>query len=316
LPKIRPSNKREKNENEKSRLSDPMDSHTLFQFIGGFGIAVVVGALTGIFGVGGGFLATPALMIFLGIPGPVAVGTGVAMICVTSSFGLFKRRGTHTIDITLGLVMGATGCIGVVAGIAAIEWLKRTPPLVILGHEQAAVQFVLLVCFAVLLTGIAVFMACDCRNNECKIGKGLLTAIRLPPYLRPATLAGQKLPLIPLLLVAITIGAMTGLLGIGGGVILVPCLIYLLGQNGRDAAGTSLLIIWLSTLIGGIGHLKGDNVDGWLFMAMLAGGMIGTHYGTHIGLKLDHPRICRYFSYTVGIMAIIVIYKLCKVTLG
>jgi hypothetical protein len=73
----------------------------LVTLIGAFVIAVCISMLTGIFGIGGGFLTTPALMIFLGVPGPIAVGTDIAMISFTSSFGMYKRRSSNTIDFKL-----------------------------------------------------------------------------------------------------------------------------------------------------------------------------------------------------------------------
>jgi uncharacterized membrane protein YfcA len=84
--------------------------------IGATVIGLVVGMLTGIFGVGGGFLMTPALMIILNIRGPTAVGTDLATILATSSFGMFKRRGSGTVDVKLGLTI-ATG--------SPSKWLKE-----------------------------------------------------------------------------------------------------------------------------------------------------------------------------------------------
>jgi uncharacterized protein len=279
-------------------------------------LAACVGVLTGIFGIGGGFLTTPALIFLLGIPGPIAVGTDVAMIFATSSFGMFKRRGTNTIDTKLAMTMSVGSGVGVLVGLVMLEILKGMQPLVVMGKEHIAVQYLLLIFFCVLLAGMTIFMAYDCKRSASDVGKtvGYLDRLRMPPYVHFSTLNGQAISLIPVIIIGASIGVLTGLLGIGGGVIMVPCLIYLIGQDGRHAVGTSLMIVWLTTLIGSIGNIKEGNVNVALLAAMLIGGIIGTHYGTMIGLKLDHNRICRYFAYVVGVAAVLVIYKLCTVT--
>ena len=96
-------------------------------------------------------MMTPALMIFLKIPAPTAVGTDIATILVTSSFGLWRRRGTSTVAVKLGLTI-ASGCVlGVCIGLMLLEWLKGMPSLIINGKELVAVQFILFCCFVVFV---------------------------------------------------------------------------------------------------------------------------------------------------------------------
>ncbi|OHB49657.1 MAG: hypothetical protein A2Y10_05735 [Planctomycetes bacterium GWF2_41_51] len=288
----------------------------LFIILGASFIALIVGGLTGIFGIGGGFLTTPALMIFLDIPGPIAVGTGIAMMCFTSSFAIYKRRGSDTINFKLAFILAIASSIGVIVGMYFLEKLKHVQPLVIMGKEHIAVQYILLLVFVFLLLGIAIIMMIDFLAGKDKTNPhiGWFSKIPFPPYIQLKFLHVPTLPLIPVLLLGTIIGILTGFLGIGGGVILLPALIYMIGQQVPKAAGTSLMIVWFSTLVGVTGHLRSGNVSIFLLIAMLAGGLIGTHYGTVIGLKMHDHKLRFYFSFVVAATVLIVLFKIINIT--
>ena len=110
------------------------------------------------------------------------------------------------------------------------------------------------------------------------------------------------------------VGVLGGFMGIGGGVILLPALIYMIGQKASNAAGTSLRVVWFSTLVGVIGHIESGNVNPFLLTAMLAGGLIGIHYGTVIGLKMHDHKLRFYFSFVVIAAVIIISCKIICVT--
>ena len=288
-------------------------------FAGGFVLSLCVGFLTGVFGVGGGFLMTPAMMIVLGVPGPVAVGTGLATILCTSSFGLFKRRGSGTIDVKIVLFMAIGSLNGVWIGGMQLEYLKELPPLIINGHEVVAVQYVLFWVFMGILLWTAGFMLFDYRRNQSQ-GKssqeqiGLIASISLPPYANFTSLAQSRLPLIPLVLLGLIVGIFTGLMGIGGGVVLLPILIYLVGQPTATAAGTSLLLVWISSLMGVYINAKFGNINLSLLAAMVFGGLIGTSLGTKIGLKVAGMKLRLYFVYVVLTAAVLIGSKLFQMT--
>jgi len=103
-------------------------------------------------------------------------------------------------------------------------------------------------------------------------------------------------------------------MGVGGGVIMLPALICLIGQHPTKAAGTSLLIVWASSLIGGTGHIFKGNFEFVLLICMLAGGLVGTNIGTHIGLKLHGDKIKKYFVLVVAAAVIMVAVKLYLLT--
>lgn len=280
---------------------------------GGLLLAIGVGILTGIFGVGGGFMLTPALMIILGIPGPIAVGTGLAMMFVNSSYGMLKRRGTGTLDIKIALSISAGSLVGVILGSWLLERLKFLPPLVIREQELVAVQFILLCAFLLVMVWVAGFMYHDYRSAGGQAPKervGALAHIRIPPYGHFTSLDQPRMSFVALVLLGLGTGFLTGLMGIGGGVVLLPALIYLVGLRTQKAAGTSLMLVWISSFIAVISHVINHNINWILWVALVAGGLAGTFLGTRIGLRVAGPKLRLYFVYVVLAAILLVGYKI------
>ena len=274
-------------------------------------IAMLVGFLTGVFGVGGGFLMAPALML-IGVSAPLAVGTGVAAMLINAGFGMFKRRGSGTVDAKLALTLSLGSFAGVMIGTILMEFLKQLPPLMILGREHTAVTYVLFCIFFVILVGLTVFLAIDSRkrmNDQNAKHKGKLAGMNVGPVMRFDSL-DVGLPLIPLVLLGLFIGILTGLLGIGGGVLILPALVYLVGQTANKAAGTSLLVVFISSAIAAVIHGKNGNIDPTLWLVLATGGTIGTNIGTHVGLKTEDGKLRGYFIYVVAAAALIVGFKI------
>jgi uncharacterized membrane protein YfcA len=290
---------------------------TLNIAIGAVAIGSIAGMLTGMFGVGGGFLMTPALMIILNIPGATAVGTDLAIILVTSSFGMLRRRGSGTIDVKLALTIATGSILGVLTGSHILESLKDAPKLMIFGEEQDTVHYCLLWLFMVLLAWIAGYMIFDYRHNHGKTRDklvGFFAKFKIPPYLHFSSLEQPRLSVVTLLILGFFVGVLTGFMGIGGGVLLLPALIYFVGQRASKAVGTSLLVVWVSSLVAVIRKSGAGDVSLLLFVFLLSGGLTGTFFGTKIGLKLAGPKIRLYFICVVIIGILMVGYKLYMIT--
>ncbi len=291
---------------------------TIIAFIGGFMIALAVGFLTGIFGIGGGFLITPALAILLGAPMPVAVGTGMATFLVTSGFGMMRRRGSGTVDVKLALTIAAGSISGVFLGQNLIEKLDQMPPLTIRGQQVNTVEYVLLWAFVILLAWIAGFMFYDQKKNlpqsDTDEKSGLFARIKIPPYTKYSSLPDQTLPVIPLLLIGFCVGILSALLGVGGGVVLLPALIYLAGQRPAQAAGTSLLLVMISALIAVGLKWQAGQISIWLWAVMLVGGIVGTHVGTHVGLSINEHKIKKYFILVILAALMLIFVKIFQLT--
>ena len=198
-----------------------------------------------------------------------------------------------------------------------MDALKDAPRLLILGKEQDRLQYFLLWLFLVLLGGIAGYIFYDYKHNGGQSPDkrtGLLAKFKLRPYMHFSSLEEPRLSVLPLLVLGFCIGTLTGLMGIGGGVVLLPVLIYLVGQRAVKAAGTSLLLVWISSLVAVLYKGHAGQISLWLLAALLIGGLTGTFLGTKAGLKLNGARIRLYFVYVLVAAIIMVGYKLCILT--
>jgi len=291
---------------------------TLLQYAEGTIIALIVGLLTGIFGVGGGFLLTPALII-IGVPGEIAVGTGLAAILVSSTVGLWKRRGSKTVDVKLALTLASGSIFGVLVGIWILEHIKNMETITVFGRQQEPVEFILLCLFFLLLIWIGGFLVYDLRKHGGKVIEkhvGSFAKIKFPPYMHFSSLEEPHVSAVLTILLGFGVGVLTGLLGIGGGVMLLPALVYLIGQRAIKAAGTSLLLVWISSLVGGCGHLLKGNILWGLLIVMIIGGITGTWIGTHIGLRLRDHKLRFYFVFVVLAAVFMIGRELWKITFG
>jgi len=287
--------------------------------IGGLIIALFVGFLTGVFGVGGGFLMTPALVIILGTTPTTAVAVGLAVIFVSSSFGMFSRRGSGTVDFKLALILAIGSIPGVLIGTGILELLEDMKKMVINGREVVVANYVLMCGFIVLLTWIVWFMFFDYRRNQGKASPkspGLLSGLKLGPRIKFDSLEGAGMPVIALVVFGLAAGILTGLMGIGGGIIIVPILIYIVGLPAVKATGTSLMLVWVSSLTAVIQNSGTGSIDYHLLAAMLIGGVIGTFFGTKAGLKLSEAKLKLYFAFVLITAILLIGLKVVQMTFG
>jgi uncharacterized membrane protein YfcA len=250
----------------------------------------LVGLLSGMFGVGGGFLTTP-LLIFYGIPPTVAVASATTQITGSSVSGVYAHMRRGGIDLKMGLVMIVGGAIGSLAGAGLFKLLQRS------GQIDLVIGFL----YVVLLGGIGGLML-----KDALIALGWIDVDE--PQERPrhnrwiASLplrwrfyaSGLYLsPLAPLTL-GFVAGVMTVLLGIGGGFILVPAMIYLLGMAPRVVVGTSLIMILAVSAVTTMIHaMTTQAVDVVLAGLLLLGGVVGAQYGAILTTRLK-PDLLRF----------------------
>ena len=210
-------------------------------------------------------------------------------------------------------MLGFARAFGGWFGVKIIEILKDAGPLIIAGKEQPAVQYIVLWAFVVLMMGVCAFMLFDYskhRGRSPEIRVGLLSKIKIPPYMEFPLLEQPRLPLIMLLLLAIVTGVLQGFLGLGGGVLWLPVLVYLVGHRIIRAAGTSLVVVWISALFASSAHITQGNINVPLLAVMVVGGLLGVHYGTKLGLKLAGPKLRLYFIYVLIVAIAIIAYEL------
>jgi uncharacterized membrane protein YfcA len=246
-------------------------------------LGFLVGILSGMFGVGGGFLTTP-LLIFYGIPPPVAVASAATQITGASVSGVMAHMRRSGVDLQMGLVMIAGGLVGSLTGAGIFRALQ----------SSGQIDVVIGALYVLILGGIGALML-----KDALIGLGYISATpraeqprhnrwvaSLPLRWRFYASGLYISPLAPLAL-GFLAGILTMLLGIGGGFILVPAMIYLLGMAARVVVGTSLvMILAISAATTMIHALTTQAVDIVLAALLLVGGVIGAQYGALLTTRL------------------------------
>jgi uncharacterized membrane protein YfcA len=255
-------------------------------------VGFIVGLLGGFFGVGGSFLAGPALFS-VGVPMNFVVGTDLAHIVGKSIVAARKHRTLGNIDIKLGAIMVVGTITGVETGAQMVQWLKRT----------ARLDWVVGPTFIIVLLGIAGFMTWETistlRQQRRQRGRVRETKeprqrgdhsamafiaravhrISLPPHVSLPVSGIASISVWAVLLVAFVGGVFSGFLGGGAGYIRMPCLIYLLGIPTHIAVGTDLFEIVISASYGTVTHALKGNVDILIALVMHTGAAIGAQIG-------------------------------------
>ena len=279
-------------------------------------IGFVIGVLGGFFGVGGSFIAGPALRA-VGLHWNFAVGTDLAHIVGKSIVAAKRHRALGNVDLKLGLLMAIGTIGGAEVGAQLIQFLKRQ------GHVDLVVS---LVSITVYLS-ISIFMAWEARKTLRQRGKKLGTASRSDASaFRPVTKKIQNIKIWPMvslpasgvksislwiiIIVSFVGGFFSGFLGGGAGYIRMPSMVYLLGIPTHLAVGTDLYEILISASYGTFTHARKGNVDILIALVMHTGAAIGAQIGAISTQYFAGPKIRLFFVPLPLIGAAIVIYTL------
>lgn len=246
------------------------------------GIGFGVGWLSGLFGVGGGFLMTP-LLILTGIPSPVAVASGACQTLGASVSGLMSHWRRGNVDVRMGLTLLAGGVVGSVLGVQAFALLRR------LGQVDLAVAFF----YIVVLGAVGLLMVRESLGAMQRRGRTTPTRLHEHFWMHglPFKVRYRKsrlyISVIPPMLAGFGIGILSAVMGVGGGFMLVPVMIYLLGMPTAVVIGTSLFqVVFVSANVTLLQAIQTGSVDVVLVLLLLAGGVSGAQFGAAMGAKL------------------------------
>lgn len=271
------------------------------------GLGGLVGFLSGLFGVGGGFLMTPLLMM-IGIPPTVAAASDSNQIVAASASGCYAHFRARTIDVRMGLLMLVGGLAGGSAGVRIIKFLRH------LGEAD----FVITIVYVFMLGGIGFYMFFESltalrgrRSVRVSAGPSIYrrTLEALPfKILFPRSKVTIS-ALMPLLLGTL-VGVLAAIMGVGGGFIMVPVMIYLLRMPMHVVVGTSLFQILFTCInVTILQSYMNHTVDFVLALVLLLGSVVGAQLGVRVGkrLKADQLKI---------LMALVVLSVMAKMLLG
>ena len=288
------------------------------------GVGFVVGILGGFFGVGGSFIAGPALFA-AGVPMNFVVGTDLAHIVGKSIVAAKKHRALGNVDFKLGLIMVVGTIAGVEAGAQIVQHLKRL----------AKADMVIAIGFVVVLVAMSLFIGWESwqtlqmrRGGRAKSGgrgraggrkrdvsviafvaKAVHT-FHLPPMISLPASGIAQVSLWPILAVAVVGGLFSGFLGGGAGYIRMPALVYLLGVPTHLAVGTDLFEVVISASYGTLTHALKGNVDILIALVMHTGAAIGAQIGATLTEKFQGVVIRLAFAPLPLLGAALIIYTL------
>ncbi len=253
-------------------------------------LGLLTGFLAGMFGIGGGFLATPFLM-FIGIPPAIAVSTSANQIIASSVSGLLANLKRGNVDIRMGIFLVIGGFIGSTLGVSIFRFLQKT------GHIDIVINIV----YVIFLGSISIIMLIDGiktitakkynivweKKQNSKMDRFLEHLDKWPWKIYFPKSEISVSVFIPIIL-SIGIGILVALMGIGGGFIMIPAMIYILRMPSTVVVGTSLFqIIFIASNSTFLQAVTNNNVDIVLGFLMIISSSIGAQLGTRSGTKVD-----------------------------
>ena len=266
------------------------------------GLGALVGFLSGLFGVGGGFLTTP-LLIFYGIPPAIAVGSSVVQVTGSGVSGAlaYYRRGQ--IDMKMGGVLIAGGFVGTAIGSRLFDWLRS------LGQVDVTIGLV----YVILLGSVGGLMLKESMRSIRQLRDGNAPQTRARRHhplvaARPMKMRFPRSgvfisPLAPFM-VGAGVGVLTVIMGVGGGFILVPAMLYLLGMAASVVVGTSLFqIVFISAAATVLQATSSQTVDIVLALLLLVGGVVGAQFGAQAAQRLPAERLRLFLALIVLMVA-------------
>lgn len=267
------------------------------------GVGGAVGFLSGLFGIGGGFLLTP-LLIFTGIPAPVAVASVTGQVVAASTSGALSYWRRDGIDFHLAIYLVIAGIFGAFGGVSAFSWLRQLGQL----------DLVISISYVVFLGSVGGLMFFEAARSLLRRRAGVVVRDKLPGQHNwihglPLRIRFKRSKLyvsvLPVLLIGASIGFLGSLLGIGGGFILVPALIYLLRVPGNVVIGTSLVQVLAIMAASTVLHAySSQSVDILLAFCLMVGSVIGAQFGASAGQYLRGDQLRALLAIIVLAVAI------------
>lgn len=233
-------------------------------------LGFMIGGSLGLLGGGGSILTVPALVYLIGQSPQLAVTTSLAIVGANSALGASFHRAQGSVNWRVAMIFGGVGMI--------VSYFSA-------GLSNHFSPAVLMVAFALLMMGIGILLLTRRRGSEM---------LAVP----------EHLPIWKVFAGGAVVGVLTGILGVGGGFLIVPALVMLVGLPMRQAVGTSLVVIAMNSFAGFAGHLGADTLDLTLIGIFVISGVIGTFVGSKLANRIPAERLRQAFSIFVIALAL------------
>ncbi|MDO8900215.1 MAG: sulfite exporter TauE/SafE family protein [Phenylobacterium sp.] len=266
-------------------------------------LGAVVGFISGLFGIGGGFLMTP-ILLWMGIPPVVAVASEANHVAASSASSVISYSRKRQVDFRMGGVMAAGGAVGALLGVEVFRWLR------LLGQADLVVSLSYLI-FLGLIGGL---MLVESVGSVLRQRRGIVPTKRRDR--RPVWLYGLPfkvrfprsrlyISIIPPVALGIFVGILSAIMGVGGGFILVPAMVYILRMPAGVVVGTSLFQIIITTSLASILQAgRNQSVDIVLATLLLLGGVLGAQFGARASSRFRAEELRALLGLIVLIMGL------------
>ena len=264
------------------------------------GFGLIVGFLSGLTGVGGGFLITP-LLIFVGVPPLIAVGTGAAQIVGASAVGSYAHWRLGNVDMRMAIVLLIGSWTGGLIGVRVARILEQG------GHFGLVVSFLYvgLLGFIGVSMLIEALMAVRGKKKSKPVQDKKSSWVDRLPWQMDFPVSGLRTTILLPLGLGVAVGVLTALMGVGGGFVMVPIMLYVLKMPTKVVVGTSLFQLLFTTaevgiLQAGMNHA----VDPYLALALVVGSIFGTQFGARLGARMPGEQLRLVLALVVVAVAV------------
>lgn len=289
-----------------------MPDWTILSFILTLAVGGSVGFLSGLFGVGGGFLLVPILNVLLAVPMALAVGSTACYTLGPATVAVMARKPAQGF-LELPLIISGGLLAGVYLGAGFLNALSDWEGLVIAGRMVPADDLLVLLSYAVLMIAICVLTFRDGlkRTKSNQKRTGLFSYWLLPPVAEILDLSPSRHSIPLVAWTGVVIGFLSGFLGMSGGLVLIPACIYLLGLRVHEAGTVTIVIVWLVSAQSTVLHAYHDHINLTLVVSLLISGTIGAAIGAQFAGGLSASQLKMGFGTLVLLAALIVLTRLC-----
>ena len=272
-------------------------------------IGLAIGFLSGMFGIGGGFIMTPFL-IFIGVPPGVAVGTGASQVVASSVSGAVSHWQRGNVDVHMGLLLVSGGFFGALGGVKVLAILKAY------GQLDLFISLTYVILLGVvgslmLFESVGALRATPAKPGVSIRRGGQHTWIEGLPLKQRFRRSRIYVSAIPFVLAGAFVGWLTAIMGVGGGFLLVPAMIYLLRIPTRIVIGTSTFqILCITALTTVLQSVQNHSVDVLLSVPLIAGGVVGAQLGVGFGERMKAEQLRALLALLVLLVAVRMAYEL------
>jgi len=287
-----------------------LDGHSVWlPAVAALGLAV--GLIAGMFGVGGGFLMVPLMHVTLGVPLRYAVGAALCQTIATGLGAFLRYRKLGFAEWRFDMVAMGGSLFGVFLGTRLLNAMEFMGSVEIGGRSFLLQRLVVIGAYCVLFSWLAVLMWFrSTPSADASVVPGPLARLKIPPFVNLPSAGLFGVSALAIAYVALLNGLLAGLLGIGGGIVMIPIMLYGFGFNIRCAAGSGIIIVLAVTVLGTVEHVRVGDVHLGLVIPLMVGAALSAQVGATLTRSLSGTTLRRWLAVVLVVTVVALVFKL------